>query len=76
MSPKDVAAFARMCRKHGIVGLKLPELELVLDPHHAPPTSRTLKQAPVDSPIQSDESLSPEDILFYSSTPHDLPPTE
>ena len=50
MSPKDVAAYVRVCKKHGVSSLKVNGLELTIDLSFVPHTHPTKLEASTDSP--------------------------
>ncbi len=71
MSIKELEKYMKLCRKHGVLELRLEGVELKLDAH-APITPRKLGKAEKQAPATdtaSEGSYSEEDALFWSSTP-------
>jgi len=69
MNHRDLEKFSKVCRKYGIKRLDLDGVKVSIEYHdtYIPPTSPGPKEQVSDI---VDDSLSPEEILLWSSTSH------
>lgn len=63
MTPKDLAALAKVCQRHGITKLKMADVEFTIEPQVV-----SLPQA-LDNNTKTEEQkdLTEEELLFWSS---------
>lgn len=66
MSPKDIAAYAKVCRKHGISKLVISGVEIMMDLSRRE-TPRASKAIEAESPFIAADQPSDEELLFWSS---------
>lgn len=74
MTPKELNALAKVCRRHGITSLQMSgtnDVKVTFDPYVSlKPTNKA--QAPSPDELETDE-MTPEQVLLWSATPHELP---
>ena len=71
MTPKDLEALSKVCRKYGIVDLSIQGVSLKFDPNHKVTEAAKKLVEKAQDAIETPE-LTEEEVLFYSSTPHSL----
>ena len=70
MTPKELEALAKVCKKHGITSLSLDGVKtsLTLDPSYLPPPKLTKKQKQVEEELKEMAEMDEEDLAVYSAT--------
>ncbi len=70
MTPKELEALAKVCKKHGITSLSLDGVKtsFTLDPLHTPPPKLTKKQKQVEEELKEMAEMDEEDLALYSAT--------
>jgi len=70
MSPAQLAAYAKLCKKYGITSLSVDgvKLSMTLDPAHTPPPKLTAKQRKVEEELKELAEMSEEDLAIYSAS--------
>lgn len=63
MTPKELAQYAKVCRKHGIASLEIGQVKFTLDTSHNP----TQPASAQDEALE--EAMSEDDLLTWSSSP-------
>jgi sugar phosphate isomerase/epimerase len=63
MSPKELAEYIKVCKKHGVTSFEMNGVKVVLDPHYTPQSARKPKETKEQF---TTEEYTDEEILTWS----------